>query len=453
MKTIRIISRFILGFVFIFSGFVKAVDPMGSAYKLTDYFIAFKMDFLEPLSLPLGIFLAAFELVIGAVLILGYQKKISYWILLIFMSFFTLLTFFLAIYNPVSDCGCFGDAIIMTNWQTFLKNVILMLFVLVVFYSRRRAKNVLKKSYERGLILLFFIGSFLLSIFCINHLPVVDFRPYDIGTDIRSEMEIPEDAPHDVYETTLYYRNLENGEKEEFTLANYPKDTLKWEFVTSESKLIEKGYQPPIHDFGLTDDYGYDITDELLDDREYSLLMVSYDIEKADEESLIAMNQWNSLQNISADFSFIPVTASGTSVKEEKKAELELDYAFYSADEIMLKTVVRSNPGFVILKNGTILAKWSYKDFPDITEWNGKWTELTEQFESEQDPEILMLIEEGFMDEIQWDVVDFDKVANKMISKEGADKQERLAWFTFYLLVVLLMIVLQLPVINRPTNR
>lgn len=453
MKVIRVISRFLLGFVFIFSGFVKAVDPLGSAYKLADYFIAFKMGFLDSLSLPLGVFLAAFELVLGIVLILGYQKRLTYWVLLIFMSFFTFLTFFLAIFNPVTDCGCFGDAIIMTNWQTFLKNVILMVFVLIVFYSRKRVKNVLKVSFERGLILLFFIGSFSLSAFNIKHLPVIDFRPYDVGTYIRGEMEIPDDAPIDVYETNLFYRNIETGEAEEFTLANYPKDTLKWEFVTSESKLVSKGYEPPIHDFGLTDNFGYDITDELLSDKGYSLMMVSYNIEKAEEGSLMAMNQWNNLQKISGDFSFIPVTASGTMLQEEKKEELGLEYKFYSADEIMLKTMVRSNPGFILLKNGTIVAKWSHWDFPDITQWGDNWIELIEQFESEQDPEILMLIEEGFMDEIEWDVVDFDNQANQIVSDMKADKQERLAWITFYMGILLLMIIIQFPVIYRPSKR
>ncbi len=453
MKTIRIISRFILGFVFIFSGFVKAIDPLGSAYKIADYFTAFNMGFFDSLSLPIGVFLAAFELVLGVVLILGYQKRLVYWVLLIFMSFFTILTFFLGVFNPVSDCGCFGDAIIMTNWQTFFKNIILMVFVLVVFYSRKRAKNIMKGSYEKALILLFFAGSFLLSISCLKQLPVIDFRPYHVGTYIQGGMEIPEDAPMDVYNTTLVYRNLESGDTEEFTLENYPKDTLQWGFVTSESKLVSKGYEAPIHDFGLSDDYGYDITDDLLADEDYSLMMVSHDIDKANEEALIAMNDWYNLKNISGDFNFIPVTASGTSMKDEVSQELGLDYAFYSADEIMLKTVVRSNPGFVLLKNGTIIAKWSHQNFPDMSIWDEEWKELTEQFVSEQDPEILMLIDEGFMEEIQWDVVDFDKTANQVVARKNVSSKEKLAWISFFISVIFIFVVLQLPVVNRSMKR
>ena len=450
---IRIISRFILGFVFIFSGFVKAIDPLGSAYKFGDYFSAFKLGFLDGISLPLGVFLAAFELVLGIVLILGYQKKITYWVLLIFMSFFTILTFFLAIFNPVTDCGCFGDAIIMTNWQTFFKNLVLMIFVLILFYSRRRAKNVLRNRVEQALILSLLAGSFLLSVYCIRHLPLIDFRPYDTGTHIRSEMEVPEGAPLDIYETTLYYRNLDSGEKQAFTLENYPKDTLQWEFVTSESKLISKGYEPPIHDFGLTDEYGYDYTDILLDDKAYSLLMLSYDLDKADARTLQMMNDWYQLQKISGDFSFIPVSATASARWEEISQELGLEYGFFAGDEIMLKTMVRSNPGFMLVKNGSIMAKWSHRDLPDLNEWNSEWLELIDQYLSDQDPEIMMLIEEGIMEEIRWDVVDFDGSAIPVVADEAATRIERSAWILFYTFIVLLLLALQLPVRKRPGKR
>ena len=141
MKYIRLISRLIVGMVFIFSGFVKAVDPLGSAYKFADYFTAFKLGFLEFLALPLGIFLSAFELILGLTLILGYRRKTVFQILMWFMSFFTLLTFILAIFNPVTDCGCFGDALILTNWQTFFKNVVLMVFVSILYFGRNSEYN------------------------------------------------------------------------------------------------------------------------------------------------------------------------------------------------------------------------------------------------------------------------------------------------------------------------
>ncbi len=146
MKYIRLLSRLLVGVVFIFSGFVKAVDPLGSAYKFADYFTAFKLGFLEFLALPMGIFLSAFELILGLTLVLGYRRKTTFTVLLWFMSFFTLLTFILALFNPVSDCGCFGDALILTNWQTFFKNVVLMVFVLLLYFGRN-------STYDSGPVL------------------------------------------------------------------------------------------------------------------------------------------------------------------------------------------------------------------------------------------------------------------------------------------------------------
>ena len=211
MKYIRLISRVILGLVFIFSGYVKVVDPLGSAYKFADYFSAFKLGFLEFFALPLGIFLAAFELVLGIILILGYQRKIISVVVLYFMSFFTLLTFILAIFNPVSDCGCFGDALILTNWQTFFKNIVLMVFVLLLYVNRKEEEDsefrVGEWTVMSGLLLL----AICFSLWNFRHLPLIDFRPYDVGTVISEEMEVPEGAPQDQYETTLIYKFKETG--------------------------------------------------------------------------------------------------------------------------------------------------------------------------------------------------------------------------------------------------
>lgn len=253
MKYINLLSRFVLGVVFIFSGFVKAVDPLGSAYKFSDYFNAFHMGFLEFLVLPLGILLSAFELVLGITLILGYRRRIVYPVLMWFMSFFTLLTFVLALFNPVSDCGCFGDALILTNWQTFFKNLILMVFVMVLYLQRKRPQE--QGTHPGEWIIVFVLFGLVTWFSCWNnrHLPLIDFRPYDLGTIIPDEMEIPEGAPVDEYETKLVYMNRSTGKSVEFGISDYPRDTLKWEFVSSESKLVKEGYQPPIHDFAIMD--------------------------------------------------------------------------------------------------------------------------------------------------------------------------------------------------------
>lgn len=443
MRAIRYISRLFLGVLFVFSGFVKALDPLGSSYKFSDYFQAFGIEWLDSLSLPLGIFLAAFELVLGLVLILGYQKRRTYWVLLIFMSFFTVLTFILALTNPVTDCGCFGDAIVMTNWQTFFKNVVFMVFVLILFRSAKRAQNVLATGIEVFLILVFFASSTVLSLGALRHLPVLDFRPYDIGTYIPGEMVIPEGEPVDEYETLLFYKNLETGETEEFTIENYPRDTSLYAFVTSESKLVSKGYEPPIHDFGMMDPAGYDITDELLSFEGYTLLMISHNLEKAKGEVLSAGNEWAGLEKFSSDFRFVPVTASAGSVVEDAVSNAGIEYAFYAGDETMLKTVVRSNPGFVMIKDGTIVGKWSWRDFPSLEEWEASWPEMIRQYSEEQDPEILMLIEEGYMDEMNWEMIDFGRTAQPILAERLTKRIDLNSWIIYALAVILIIMLAQ----------
>lgn len=453
MKGIRIYSRLLLGALFIFSGFVKALDPLGSAYKFSDYFHAFGLDFMDSLSLFLAIFQAGFELVLGLVLILGYQKKLSYWVLLIFMSFFTVLTFILALTNPVTDCGCFGDAIIMTNWQTFFKNLIFMLFVLILFKSRNRVDNRSGNFVERSIILLFFAGSFLFSTYCLKHLPIIDFRPYDIGTFIPEEIHIPDEAPRDEYSTILYYKNLKTGNTEEFTLENYPHDTSNYVFENSESKLIKKGYEPPIHDFLILDPDGNDVTSELLDFTGYSLFFTSDNILEVDEHMLEECKRWANLDRLSDNFRFIPVTSSVSSTLNDHISGLNLDFDFYSGDEIMLKTMVRSNPGFILIKNGSILAKWAWRDFPNLETWNDKWPGVIDQFISQQNPEIQMLIEEGLMDDLNYNIVDFDRSANKIITLKHAERIDSLSWLVFLLTIVSLLFIVQFVPRKKPIRR
>jgi len=280
-QLLSLFSRYLLGLLFIFSGFVKAIDPWGSAFKFSDYFHAFGLSFLDAISLPLAIFLAAFEFVLGIVLIMGLQKRLTYCLLLIFMCFFTLLTFTIALTNPVTDCGCFGDALILTNWQTFFKNLVFMVFVLILFNSRRRAVNVYRNQFERIIIIILFAGSFVLSLNAIRHLPPLDFRPYKVGTFMPAAMEIPDDAPRDEYITVLYYRNTSTGITEEFSIEDYPRDTVNYQFVTSESRLIKKGYEPIIHDFAVLNPQGIDVTDEILSFNGYTLLMISHEDRKS----------------------------------------------------------------------------------------------------------------------------------------------------------------------------
>lgn len=364
MKSIRVISRILVGIVFIFSGFVKAIDPLGSTYKFIDYFNAFHLGFLESFAFPLAIILSGIELVLGISLILGYRMKIASWTTMIFMSFFTVLTFILALTNPVHDCGCFGDAIILTNWQTFWKNVVLMAFTFLIFRYRNNYIPIRSALTESLIITLFFISSLILSFTSYSHLPLIDFRPYKVGTYITEAMKIPENAPENVYETTLIYREISTGKEKEFKLENYPKDTSLWEFADAKSLLISKGYEPAIHDFNIVSPSGHEITDDIINFNGYTFLLISYDISKASDKALIDANRFFNLSQSHKDIRFFAITASSADNTDNKRNTLSLEYNFCLADEITLKTIVRANPGLVLIHNGTVLSKWHYRDFP-----------------------------------------------------------------------------------------
>jgi len=441
MKYIRLLSRIILGVVFIFSGFVKAVDPLGSAYKFADYFTAFKLGALEFLALPMGVFLSAFELVLGITLILGYRKRVVYAVTFWFMVFFTLLTFILALFNPVSDCGCFGDALILTNWQTFLKNVGLMVFVLMLWVPRKELVQDGPVMREWGIIAALFVMASFFSFWNYRHLPLLDFRPFDVGTVIREEMTIPEGMPVDEYETSLIYRNKQTGESNSFTMDNYPRDTLLWEFETSDSKLVKKGYEPPIHDFAMMDAYGNEKGEEILDDPGYSLILISHDLTEAREEALVAAGEWSKLEILADDFSFYAVTSTTTSEVDAISSELLLEYDFLAADEIMLKTIVRSNPGFLLLHSGAILGKWGWRDFPSLEKVLPEWPELIGNASAPMDEEAQMLREAGVYEDFSFNVLEFDQLIPDLLLKDGSRKGERGVIISFILAILVLMLL------------
>jgi len=364
MKKLNQISRIILGVVFIFSGFVKAVDPLGSMYKFNDYFAAFGLEFLSVLALPLAILLSALEFVIGFSLLYATKRKITAWITLLFMSFFTVLTFFLAIFNPVSDCGCFGDAIIMTNWETFWKNVVLMIFTIIIFVNRNKYEVQWKNINQWITISIPFIFSVSLSLYCYFNLPLLDFRPYTIGTHIPEKMIIPEDAPKAEYETVLLYEK--NGKVKEFTLDNLPDST--WQWVETQNILINEGYVPPIHDFTIQTPNGNDITDVVLNDPKFTFLMISYNLSQTSTKNIDKINNLARYCKKSGKCNFICLTASVESVINDFKEKTDAPYMFYTTDEITLKTIVRANPGIVLLKEGTILGKWHHRNIPTIEE-------------------------------------------------------------------------------------
>lgn len=369
MKIVRIISRLFVGLLFMFSGFVKGIDPLGSTYKFTDYFRAFGMEWAEPIALALGFLLSSAEFIIGFGLFFNLKLKFSSWGALLFMLFFTPLTLILAIYNPVTDCGCFGDALKITNWQTFWKNIIILIPTIIVFMGKNKIKSVLMPKFQLVILSIAFIGINLFSYYCYSHLPIIDFRPYKIGTYIPDKMIVPEGAPQDVYETIFKYQNLKTKEIKEFNQTNYPwQDTLNWKWVDSKSILIKEGYHAPIHDFVIESPEDGDITDLILEDENYSFLLIAY---KLPESSTANQKEINELANFcnKTGYKFYCVTSSGEEEINKFKSINNVQYAFCSADEITLKTMIRSNPGLVLLKKGTVIGKWHNNDIPTVEEF------------------------------------------------------------------------------------
>ena len=358
MKILSIISRILIGTVFIFSGTVKAIDPLGSAYKFQDYFHAFHIDFLRFMSLPLSILLFTAEFIAGFSVLTGLRLRTGIWGVFILMVIFTPLTFILALTNPVSDCGCFGDAIHLSNWQTFGKNIILLSFVIILLINRKYFRSEIRIATEWSIISGAMILFVLFAFYNLRYLPVIDFLPYKIGVNIPESMIIPEGSSADEYYTTFIYEK--NGEKKEFTLDNYPADDTTWHFIDQKSVLVKTGYHPPIHDFIITTSNNEDITQKVLSDTGYTVLMVVKKIREADSVNLqkgFDLGQY--LRDVSD--SFYVLTSSGSD--EVNKFDNGLQFCLM--DETTLKTMIRANPGYMLIKNGTIIGKWSWANVPD----------------------------------------------------------------------------------------
>jgi uncharacterized membrane protein YphA (DoxX/SURF4 family) len=465
MKVLRNFSRIIVGLLFIYSGFVKVVDPLGSAYKFTDYFVAMNLEFLGGAALTFAILMSAAELLLGIALLFNLVPKISSWGVLLFMGMFTPLTLWLAIGNPVQDCGCFGDALILTNWQTFFKNLVILVFVVIVFWQRKKFKPVYGMFWQWSLGVVFTAFTFWLIFYCLNNLPVIDFRAYHIGANITEGMIVPDEekANVDVYESVFTYEK--NGEQKAFGVDNLPDST--WTFVDAEHKLIKEGYRPPIHDFtiepvyipgfsaepadeiyvnlydaqffyskdgetemftveslpdstwvftemiyeseldadfvkliylapsgdeeyftvyncpsdeyvfldaeypiesaGSSIPYGEDIADIVLDDDNYFFIAVMTYVDDAKPKNLEKINEIAAFCQ-QESYNFYCLTASNVEEIEEFIKTNDPIYDFYNTDPITLKTIVRSNPGLLLLKKGTVVDKWSSKNIPDVND-------------------------------------------------------------------------------------
>ncbi|MDR1346922.1 MAG: DoxX family protein [Prevotellaceae bacterium] len=370
-KTITIVishvSRILIGLLFVFSGYVKAIDPLGFTYKLGEYFESLHLEFLSPLALVFSILIIAAELAMGLCLLARVRMKLVAWCVLLFMSFFTILTFYIAVKGDVvKDCGCFGDALVLSNTATFLKNLAAMPFVLFIFFWRKSYTRVAKCITEWIIAVVFFALAAGIELYCLRNLPIIDFMPYKVGTNIPQAMEYPEDAQSDEYKTTYYYSK--NGETKEFDETNLPWKDSTWTYVDVKSELVKKGYEPPIHDFKIQTEDGDDITDDIIYSEKFTFIFILRKTDNADISDISRVNEIADFCRNSDDFDFYAYTSSGFDDVEKFIEKTNAAYRFCFGDETSIKTMIRANQGLMLIKDGNILAKWSYRNIPAIDE-------------------------------------------------------------------------------------
>ena len=360
------LCRMALALTFILSGYVKAIDPLGTQYKLNDYAAAMHLSEYIPdwLTLTGAIALAMTEFALGIFMLFAIRRHLVSRLMTAMMVMMTLITVWIFIANPVKDCGCFGDAIKLTNGETLLKNIVLLAAAIVTAMRPLDMARLISKSNQWIVTNYTLVYIVCTSLYCLYALPTFDFRPYHIGADIKKGMEIPEGAEQPEFETTFILKK--NGQTREFTLDNYPDST--WEFVDSKTIQTRQGYEPPIHDFSLTDTKtGEDITDNVLSHKGYTFLLISRSLAYADDSNFGDIDQiyeYASEHNIP----FYCVTASTDSDINRWRDLTGAEYPFCTADETTLKTIIRSNPGLLLLKDATIIGKWSHNQLPDPDE-------------------------------------------------------------------------------------
>ncbi|WP_302823857.1 BT_3928 family protein [Leyella stercorea] len=379
MQKLRItavnVCRFVLAATFIFSGYVKAIDPLGTLYKLKDYAAAMSLNGLLPDWVLVGVAIAlgALEFALGVFMLFAVRRHVVSRITLAFMTAMTVLTLWIFVADPVKDCGCFGDALKLTNGETLLKNIVLIACAALVAWRPTDMARFISRS-NQWIVRYYTVAYIVItSVYCLYTLPIFDFRPYHVGTNIKQGMEIPEGAEQPEFESTFLLRK--NGETREFTLDNYPDST--WEYVDTRTVQTKKGYEPPIHDFALTTcDTGEDITEQVLTKKGYTFLLVSPRLAVADDSNFGDIDQiYEYAEENGADF--YCVTASANGEIERWRDLTGAEYQFCNADETTLKTMIRSNPGLMLLKDGTIIGKWSHNTLPQTDDLTAPLQQLT----------------------------------------------------------------------------
>ncbi|RXG12432.1 putative membrane protein YphA (DoxX/SURF4 family) [Leeuwenhoekiella aestuarii] len=362
MKKLVSFIRIFVGVLFIISGFVKLNDPVGFSFKLQEYFApdVLNIEFMSPFALGLAIILVIVELVLGIALIIGYYKKLTMWLLLLMIIFFTFLTFYSAYFNKVTDCGCFGDALPLTSWQSFTKDVILLVMILFLFFNLKQIKPFFTNFTRSILIFMTFIGCLGFAYYVLMHLPAIDFRAYKVGVNISEGMTIPEGSPEAVFDYHWKF-NINGEEKIITTQGEYP--SSEGEFLEVNTEVVSEGYVPPIHDFTIEKD-GESYTEDFLNTPNL-IIIIAYDLSKTE------WNGWPAVKDLTDEalkkgYTVIGLTASGDEAVRDLQNKQNINFDFYFTDATTLKTIVRSNPGILKLNKGTIIQKKHWNDVDEI---------------------------------------------------------------------------------------
>ena len=375
--------RVFVGGLFIFSGAIKANDPVGFSYKLKEYFEVFQNDtgmaFFESfahIALPFAIIICASEIILGVMLLLGVKTNLTLGLLFAQIAFFTFLTFYSACYNKVTHCGCFGDFWKLKPWDSFWKDVILMISITVLYVGKKNINELFAPMLGSGLLTLGILFSIGFPIYAYRNLPPKDFRPYAVGMNIKENMKFPETYQPAVIETGFIYENIKTGAKEHFNLQTYPwQDTLNWRWFATDNVVVKDAVdEPKITDFTVNDLDGVTITDSLLNDKNYSFWLVMNELaHTSDDETLLA--QINDFYKLASGdkYKFMALTASSAKEIDTFKHKYNALFDFATVDNTVLKTMIRSNPGLMLIKDGTVIAKWHYNNFPGFSDVKQKY--------------------------------------------------------------------------------
>lgn len=362
MKIILNLFRILVGVLFIFSGLIKANDPLGLSYKMDEFFEVLHLTFLSPYSLAFSVIMNIFEIVAGVAVLIGYRMRIFSFLLLLLICFFTFLTAYALFSGTIKECGCFGDCIKLTAEETFYKDVVLLVMILVIFFYRNRIRPLFSNKVNNVIMALALVFSAGVQWYTLNHLPFVDCLAYKVGNNIPEKMKLPPGAQPDVYETMLIYEK--NGERKEFTMENYPWSDSTWVFVDRKDKLVKKGNaEPAIKDFILTDFDGANLTQSILTETKPVYLFLVLNTAKAGkgwDAKMKALQQ----REQKGEVYIYGVTGSGKEAVDAFKAQHGLQFPFVQMDGTAIKTAGRSNPCLILVEQGTIKGKWHYNDIP-----------------------------------------------------------------------------------------